>query len=91
MDLLKKYWIFLLIALVGINYFGFCLLWESVGISDALEHVESEAVIRKLKQKDFLYTLFIDAVMILNFSLILFLLFMAGRKIVQLVKDKYSN
>lgn len=88
MGLLKKYWIFILIALIGINYFGFCLLWESVGISDALEHVESEAVIRKLKQKDFLYTLFIGAVMILDFSLILFLLFMAGRKMVQLIIKK---
>ncbi|MDQ0066206.1 hypothetical protein [Chryseobacterium lathyri] len=88
MDLLKKYWIFLLIALIGANYVGFYLLWESVGISDALEHVESEAVIRELKQKDFLYTLFVDAVMILDFSLILFLLFMGGSKIVQLVIKK---
>ncbi|MCT2408130.1 hypothetical protein NZD88_11315 [Chryseobacterium antibioticum] len=86
MDLLKKYWIFLFIALIGSNCVGFYLLWESVGISDALEHVESETVIRKLKQKDFLYTLFVDAVLILDFSLILFLLFMAGRKIVKLIK-----
>lgn len=85
---LKKYWIFLLIALIGVNYGGFCLLWESVGISDALEHVESEAVIRKLKHKDFLYTLVVDAVLILDFSLILFLLFMGGRKIIQLIIKK---
>lgn len=85
---LKKYWIFLLIALVGINYGAFCLLWESVGISDALEHVESETVIRKLKNKDFLCTLGVDAVLILDFSLILFLLLMAGRKIVQLIIKK---
>jgi len=85
---LKKYWIFLLIALIGINYAGFYLLWESVGISDALEHVESEQVIRKLKQKDFLYTLFVDAVLILDFSLILLLMFVAGRKIVQLIIKK---
>jgi hypothetical protein len=45
-----------------------------MGISDALEHVESEQVIRKLKQKDF--------------SLILLLLFMGGRKIVQLIIKK---
>jgi hypothetical protein len=87
-DLLKKYWIFLLIALIGINYAGFYLLWKSMGISDALEHVESEQVIRKLKQKDFLYTLFADAVLILDFSLILLLLFMGGRKIVQLIIKK---
>ncbi|WP_223608725.1 hypothetical protein [Chryseobacterium sp. OSA05B] len=87
-DRVKKYWIFLLIAVVGINYAGFYLLWESMGISDALEHVESEHVIRKLKQKDFLYTLFLDAVLILDFSLILLLLFMGGRKIVQLIIKK---
>jgi hypothetical protein len=85
---LKKYWIFLLVALIGINYAGFYLLWESVGISDALEHVESEEVIRKLEQKNFFYTLFADAVMILDLSLILFLLFIAGRKIVQLIAKK---
>ncbi|REC77973.1 hypothetical protein DRF60_09915 [Chryseobacterium elymi] len=87
-DRLKKYWIFLLIAVVGINYAGFYLLWKSMGISDALEHVESEQVIRKLKQEDFLYTLFVDAVLILDFSLILLLLFVAGRKIVQLIVKK---
>ena len=87
-DRLKKYWIFLLIALIGINYAGFCLLWELVGISDALEHVESEQVIRNLKQKDFLYTLFVDAILILDFSFILLLLFVAGRKIVQLIVKK---
>ncbi|MGN7756618.1 hypothetical protein ACTJIV_04015 [Chryseobacterium sp. 22532] len=87
-DCLKKYWIFLLIALIGINYAGFYLLWKSMGISDALEHVESEQVIRKLKQKDFLYTLFADAFLILDFSLILLLLFMGGRKIVQLIIKK---
>jgi hypothetical protein len=59
-----------------------------MGISDALEHVESEQVIRKLKQKDFLYTLFADAFLILDFSLILLLLFMGGRKIVQLIIKK---
>lgn len=88
MDHLKKYWIFLLIALIGINYAGFYLVCESMGVSDALEHVESEQVIRKLKQKDFLYTLFVDAVLILDFSLILLLLFFVGRKIVQLIIKK---
>jgi hypothetical protein len=67
----------------GSIYYG-----ESVGISDALEHVESEEVIRKLEQKNFFYTLFADAVMILDLSLILFLLFIAGRKIVQLIAKK---
>lgn len=85
---LKKYWFFLLIALIGLNYAGFHFLWESVGISDALEHVESETVIRKLKQKDFFYTLFADAVLILDFSIVLLLLFIGGRKIVQLIIKK---
>lgn len=87
-DCLKKYWLVLLIALIGINYAGFYLLWESVGISDALEHVESEQVIRKLKQKDFLYTLFVDAVLILDFSFILLLLFILEKTIVQLIIKK---
>ncbi|MDQ0784446.1 hypothetical protein [Chryseobacterium sp. W4I1] len=85
---LKRYWSFLFIALIGINYAGFYLLKELLGISDALEHVESEHVIRKLKQKDFLYTLFADAVLIMDFSLVLLLLFVAGRKMVQLIIKK---
>jgi len=85
---LKRYWSFLFIALIGINYAGFYLLKELIGISDALEHVESEHVIRKLKQKDFFYTLFADAVLILDFSLVLLLLFVAGKKIVQLIIKK---
>ncbi|MDR2237210.1 MAG: hypothetical protein LBE92_13900 [Chryseobacterium sp.] len=82
-NFLKKYWILILIAVIAVNFLGFYLLKESVGISDALEHVDSERVIQKLKQKDFFYTLFIDAVLILDFSLILFSPYLVIRSLIK--------
>lgn len=82
-NFLKKYWILILIAVMAVNFLGFYLLKESVGISDALEHVDSERVIRKLKQKDFFYTLFIDAVLIMDFSLILFAPYLVIRSLIK--------
>ncbi|WP_415325437.1 hypothetical protein [Chryseobacterium sp. MMS23-Vi53] len=82
-NILKKYWLLMLIILITINVFGFYLLGESIGISDALEHVESDEVIESLKRKDFLYTLFIDFVLIIDFWLILFIPYLIIKNIVK--------
>ncbi|WP_288375430.1 hypothetical protein [uncultured Chryseobacterium sp.] len=55
------------------NALGLNLVKESLGISDALEHAESDEVIADLKQKDNLYTLFIEMVIILDGWLALFI------------------
>lgn len=55
------------------NTLGLYLVKESIGISDALEHVESDEVIAKLKQKDNFYMLFVEIVIILDGWLILFI------------------
>ncbi|MFS4432091.1 hypothetical protein ACLMCG_21680 [Chryseobacterium sp. S90] len=55
------------------NALGLYLVKESIGISDALEHVESDEVIAKLKQKDNFYMLFVEIVIILDGWLILFI------------------
>ncbi|SEH46611.1 hypothetical protein [Chryseobacterium culicis] len=55
------------------NALGLNLVKESTGISDALEHAESDEVIADLKQKDDLYTLFIEMVIILDGWLALFI------------------
>ncbi|WP_413961227.1 hypothetical protein [Chryseobacterium sp. S90] len=73
MSILKKYWIVILIFIIIMNALGLYLVKESIGISDALEHVESDEVIAKLKQKDNFYMLFVEIVIILDGWLILFI------------------
>ncbi len=70
---LKKYWILILIIIIGINFLGFYFVKESTEISDALEHTESAEIIENLKRKDFFYTSFLRIVLILDGLLILFL------------------
>lgn len=73
MSALKKYWIIILIFIIIMNALGLYLVKESIGISDALEHIESDEVIAKLKQKDNFYMLFVDIVIILDGWLVLFI------------------
>lgn len=82
-SVLKKYWILILIIVAAINFLGFNLIKESVGISDALEHVESDEIIESLKRKDFFYTLFIDLVLIIDFWLIIFVPYLIIRNMVK--------
>lgn len=90
-NFLKKYWVLILVVAVAVNFLGFYLIKESIGISDALEHVDSEKVIQKLKQKDFFYTLLIDAILILDFSLILFIPYLVIRNLIKNKNRKYNK
>ncbi|SHM21378.1 hypothetical protein [Chryseobacterium polytrichastri] len=87
-NVLKKYWFLILIILIIVNVFGFHLLGESLGISDALEHLESDEVIKNLKRKDFFYTVFIDFFLIIDFWIILFVPYLVIRNIVGKIKCK---
>ncbi|SMO94879.1 hypothetical protein SAMN06265171_11470 [Chryseobacterium rhizoplanae] len=73
MNVLKKYWIVILIIVIIVNALGFYFAKESIGISDALEHVESDEVIARLKQKDNFYIFFVEIVIILDCWLALFI------------------
>jgi len=90
-NFLKKYWVLILMAVIAVNFLGFYLIRESIGISDALEHVDSEKVIRKLEQKNFFYTLLIDAILILDFSLILFVPYLLIRNVIKNKNRKYNK
>ena len=59
-----------------------------IGISDALEHVESDTIERRLKSKDFFYTILIDSIFILDFALALSLVYLGGKKVLQLILKK---
>jgi hypothetical protein len=82
-NILKKYWLLILIVFVAINFLGSYLIKESIGISDSLEHVESDEVITTLKRKDFFYTLFVDFVLIIDAWLILFIPYLLIKNIVK--------
>ncbi|RXM37706.1 hypothetical protein BOQ62_21245 [Chryseobacterium sp. CH21] len=56
---------------------------ESIGISDALEHVESDEVIAKLERKDYFYTLFVEIVIILDGWLSLFIPYLIIRNFIK--------
>lgn len=70
-NVLKKYWFLILVVIVAINFLGFKLINESIRISDAFEHIESDKVIDSLKRKDLFYTIFIDFVLIIDVCIIL--------------------
>lgn len=82
-NVLKKYWILILIIGVAVNFLGFNLINESIRISDALEHAESDKVIERLRHKDFFYTLFIDFVLIIDFLLLIFVPYLVVKRIVK--------
>ncbi|GAA4158116.1 hypothetical protein GCM10022217_18930 [Chryseobacterium ginsenosidimutans] len=82
-NVLKKYWILILIIVVAINFLGFNLIKESIGISDALEHIESDEVIESLKRKDFFYTWLINFILIIDVCLILCFLYLIIKSIVK--------
>jgi len=87
-NILKKYWFLILIILIVINVLGFYLIKELIGISDALEHAESDEVIVNLKRKDLLYTLFIDFVFIIDLWLILFVPYLVIKNIFNIKLSK---
>ena len=62
---------------------GLYFVNESIGISDALEHVESDEIIENLKRKDFFYTSFVGIVLILDGLLILFLPYLMIKSIIK--------
>ena len=65
------------------NTLGFHFVKESIGISDALEHVESDEVIAKLERKDYFYNLFVEIVIILDGWLALFIPYLIIRNFIK--------
>ncbi len=82
-NVLKKYWFLILVVIVAINFLGFKLINESIRISDAFEHIESDKVIDSLKRKDLFYTIFIDFVLIIDVCIILLISYLIIRNIIK--------
>lgn len=85
-NILKRYWLLVLIVLIIVNFLGFYLAKEAIGISDALEHVESDEVIVRLERKNFFYTVFVYFGLIIDFGVVLFVLFLFIKSIVKKLK-----
>ncbi len=89
-NFLKKYWYVVLIVLSALHFLGYFIIKAMIGISDALEHVDSDTIERRLKSKDFFYTILLDSIFILDFALILFLVYLGGKKVLQLILKKIN-
>jgi hypothetical protein len=74
--------------LITVNFLGFYLLKQSIGISDTLLHMESNEVIANLKRKDFFYTFFIDFVFIIDLWLIFFVPYLIIKNIFRINLSK---
>ena len=83
MNILKKYWVVILIFVIIINALGLYLVKESIGISDALEHVESDEVIARLERRDYFYTLFVEIIIILDGWLAIFIPYLIIRNLIK--------
>jgi uncharacterized membrane protein YhaH (DUF805 family) len=79
--ILKKYWLLSLIIFIVINILGFYLMKESLGISDSLEHVESDEVVASLKRKNFFCKWLINFIFIIDVCLILSFLYLIIKNI----------
>ncbi|RMZ60476.1 hypothetical protein D1632_04610 [Chryseobacterium nematophagum] len=74
LDILKRYWYFILILMILIHFLEFYLIKSSIRISDALEHAESEGMIRNLKEKEYVFEAILGCIITLE---VLFLLFVS--------------
>ncbi|GAB0156394.1 hypothetical protein CHRYSEOSP005_16590 [Chryseobacterium sp. Alg-005] len=85
-NFLKKYWVLILIVVMGINFLCFYFAEESIGVSDTLEHGESNEMIRRFERRNNFYTLFLDFVFILDCWFAFFLLYLMIRGFVKKMK-----
>ena len=87
-NFLKRYWYIVLIVLSVLHFLGYFVIKAMVGISDALEHVDSDRIERHLKSKDFFYTILVDLILIIDFALILYFVNRGIRYLVKLILKK---
>lgn len=82
-NILKKYWLLILIILITINFLGFYLFKNSPDFLDLIEHAESDEMIHTIKRKEHQYDIFFSFLLILDFWLMLFVPYLIIRKIVK--------
>lgn len=69
----KRNWIILgLFVLIILNLIAFYIVKESIGISDALEHIQDETVRKSLEQKQILSDVLPSVIFTIDIALIFF-------------------
>lgn len=72
----KKRWVISgIIILLPLNFLAFYLIRQSIGITEALAHVDNQKAAEFLHQKAFVYNVFAAVVITLDFVFILTLLY----------------
>lgn len=82
-NILKKYWLIILIIIIAINFLGFYLIKTSPDFLDLVEHAESDEMIQNIKRKKFQYKIFFSFLLILDFWVIFFIPYLVIRSIVK--------
>ena len=83
----KKIVIPVIITLIPLNILAFYLLNQSIGIADALEHIENQKIAESLHQKGLIYNFFSAIVFTFDLAFILILLFILFKKIIKSLKN----
>ena len=83
----KKIIIPVIITLIPLNILAFYLLNQSIGIADALEHIENQKIAESLHQKGLIYNFFSAIVFTFDLAFILILLFILFKKIIKSLKN----
>lgn len=86
-NILSKYWYLILMVFITINFLGFYFMEESIGISDALEHAESNEMIQRFKGKDFWYSSSSSLFLVLDITIILLVGYLLIIKLLKLNKN----
>lgn len=84
----KKKWIISgVIILLPLNFLAFYLLQQTIGIQDALEHIDDQNVVLSLQQKSSMYTIFTAIVITLDLVFLLFIFYLLFKMLTKSLKN----
>lgn len=82
-NILKKYWLLILVIIIAINFLGIYLFKNSPDFLDLVEHTESDEMIQNIKRKEHKYNVFFSFLLILDLWVILFVPYLIIKSIVK--------
>lgn len=86
----KKQIIYGVIILLPLNILAFYLIQQTLGIQDALEHVDEQRVVASLQQKSLFYIICSVIVIILDFVFILFIVYLLIKMLTKSQKNTHQ-
>lgn len=76
-----------IITLIPLNLLAFYLVNQSIGIADALEHVDEQKVAESLHQKGLFYNVLSAGIITLDFAFILMMLYFLFKTVTKSLKN----